>query len=137
MCPAVKLNMYRLSASSSAARIPPLQTGEHPCRHQCDLVVAYPSAVGDMSCMISPASDANIPNGDGQDASTIRRQPGTYGTNVCRPDARRRGIAFPTVMCKVLMSDVNFSLDAVVIQSPMSGEYNDHVVIEFPARSYE
>ena len=32
------------------------------------------------------------------------------------------------------MSDVNFSLDAVVIQSPVSGEYNDPVVIEFPAR---
>ena len=90
-----------------------------------------------MNCIIIPASDANILNGDGQDASTIRRQPGTYGTNVCRPDARRRGIAFLTVMCKVLMSDVNFSLDAVVIQSPVSGEYNDPVVIEFPARSYE
>ena len=29
-------------------------TGEYPCRHQCDFVVAYPSAVGGMSCTRRP-----------------------------------------------------------------------------------
>ena len=83
-----KITSYKVSTSSMAALIPPLQTGKKLCRHQCDFVVVSPSAVGDMSCMIIVvelkfgqvlASDANIPNGDGQDVATIRRQPGTDG----------------------------------------------------------
>ena len=90
----------------------PLQTGEHPCRHQCDSVVAYPSATGDIELHDHSGERRQYPKWRrpwrGDAPSTV----GNRWNNVCRPDTRRRGIA---------ISQLEVSLDVCCPQHTQRG----------------